>query len=53
MLEPLTYKLPVITADPLKGKPAPAPALSAYEDVRAYDELVAIDAYDALLAWLA
>jgi hypothetical protein len=34
-------------------KPAPAPALRAYEAVRAYDELVAIDAYDALLAWLA
>lgn len=40
---PLTNKLPVITAEPLNGKatPVPPPAFSAYEAVKAYEELKA------------
>jgi hypothetical protein len=40
---PDTNKLPVITALPLYGNPAPLPPLfKAYDAVRAYDELVAL-----------
>lgn len=39
---PLTSRDPVITAEPEKGKPAPPPALSAYEAVKAYEEDTAL-----------
>lgn len=38
---PVTSKDPVMTPLPLNGNPAPAPALIAYDEVRAYDALVA------------
>jgi hypothetical protein len=37
----VTNKLPVITADPLNGNPAPPPAFKANDAVVANDELIA------------
>jgi hypothetical protein len=42
-----TNKLPVIIAEPEKGKPEPAPAFKAKDAVVANDELIALDALAA------
>ena len=41
---PTTFKLPVISAEPVNGKPIPSPALRANEAVTANEELRASEA---------
>ena len=46
MVEPDTNNDPVIMADPLNGKPTPAPDPEMYDAVKANDAELACNAYD-------